>query len=402
VRSTSGSSGLRAKVEAVRYLMVAAALVAAYYSIVLARADYLFGLDTPNSVSAAVRLVPSNFAYVVRLAAWEPDERQTLLRRAVDLNPFDYESLIQLGLLSEMQDGDPTAAERYYLRASQVDHMFLPGWTLTNFYFRRQNQSEFFRWARQTLLITPYASDAIFTQMWLLSQDAGQLDALIPDRPKALLQYASFLANSGHFEGVARSVRRLQAAIGKADPRAWGRDDLIATATDQILTRGDTYDALRVWRVLKDGGWIQQSVPDAEHPLTNGDFRLPLFRHGFDWAPLTNSGVRVNQSAHGGMQISLNGDQPEHCVLLQQYIAAQPDTAYLLKWKATSSSAVAGLAWHLRNQSSGDLLASEPNWKVRITSSPQPLALSLEYTRPAGQVRSSGSVSLDWVTMIRR
>jgi hypothetical protein len=401
VRGTSGSFGLRAKVEIVRYLLVAAALVAAFYCIVLAWAGYLFGLDTPNSVSSAVRLVPKNAAYVTRLAAWDRDERQNLLQRAVDLNPFDSESLIRLGLLSEMKDSDPTMAENYYLRAAEVDHMFLPRWTLSNFYFRRQNQSEFFRWARQTLLITPYASDAIFTQMWLLSHDANRLDSVIPDRPKAVLQYASFLANTDHFESIARNVRRLQMDIGKADPRAWGRDDLIAGAMDRMLAQGDTKDALQVWRVLRDGGWIRQSVPDATHPLTNGDFRLPVFRHGFDWVSVSNSGVRIVQGAQSGMRITLNGDQPEHCILLQQYILMQIDTSYILKWQAKFSGGMAGLAWHVRNQTSGDLSASESNWQLRVPNSSQPVLLSLEYIRPPGQVRSAGAVSLDWVDMVQ-
>src|SRR5207302_7605452 len=105
-------------------------------------------------------------------------------RRAVQLNPWDYQSWIQLGLLAEMQQGNAEEAERDYLRAVEADHMFLPRWTLTNFYFRQRKASDFFHWANTALQITPYSSDPIFSQMWLVSQDPSRIAAAIPDRPR--------------------------------------------------------------------------------------------------------------------------------------------------------------------------------------------------------------------------
>src|ERR1700722_14002563 len=89
-----------------RYLLIAGAIAGAYYSAILARATYLFSLDTAASIPAAVQLVPYKSEYVARWAAWDKDDRIPLLKRAVQLNPFDYESLIQLGLFSEINEGD--------------------------------------------------------------------------------------------------------------------------------------------------------------------------------------------------------------------------------------------------------------------------------------------------------
>ncbi|HMJ60202.1 MAG TPA: hypothetical protein VK493_00505, partial [Bryobacteraceae bacterium] len=178
-----------------RYVMIAAAVAAAFYSLILARAAHLFALDTVASVPAAVTLVPYHATYTARLAAWRPLERDELLHRAVELNPWDYRSWIQLGLATEMQNGDAKGAERDYLRAAEVDHMFLPRWTLTNFYFRQRQPGDFFHWANAALQITPYSSDPIFSQMWLVSQDAGRIATAIPDRARVLLQYAWFLSN---------------------------------------------------------------------------------------------------------------------------------------------------------------------------------------------------------------
>ncbi len=121
--------------------------------------------------------------YVAKLAEWQPDKKAALLERAVHLDPFDARSWIQLGLTAEMQQHDISAAELYYLRAAHVNHMFLPKWTLTNFYFRQQREPEFFHWAKATLEITPYSPDPVFTQMWLISQNADQIANAIPRQP---------------------------------------------------------------------------------------------------------------------------------------------------------------------------------------------------------------------------
>ena len=156
----------------------------------------------------------------------------------MELNPWDFQSWIQLGLAIEMQHNDPARAELAYLRAAAVDHMFLPKWTLTNFYFRQRRPSDFFHWAHATLQITPYSSDPIFAQMWLVSQDASRIAAAIPDRAGVLLQYAWFISNARQFAAIPPVIQRLVARVENVDARLWGRDDLVASIEDQILREG--------------------------------------------------------------------------------------------------------------------------------------------------------------------
>jgi hypothetical protein len=396
-----------------RYLTIVAAIAAAFYCLILARAAHLFALDTRASVPAAVELVPYDGAYTARLAAWRPAGRNRLLRRAVELNPWDFQSWIQLGLATEMQGNDAEEAEREYLRAAAVNHMFLPKWTLINFYFRQRRPSEFFHWANAALRITPYSSDPIFAQMWLVSQDPARIAAAIPDRPRVLLQYAWFLSNVRQFSAIPPTIQRLIARVGSAgpnaDPRLWGRDDLVASIEDQILREGDRRDGLAVWTSLKDGGWIGQGIPDVRHPLTNGDFRIPFFRHGFDWAPMDSTAARLEQLRDmGRVRISLSGDQPDHCVLLRQYVPLAAASVYSLAWRASApdEGAHRGLAWHLRAMPSGagedlisgDLLDSSGAWQFRAPASDVAM-LSLEYSRPEGQVRAAGTVTLEAVSL---
>lgn len=394
-----------------RYLTIAAAIAAAFYSLILARAAQLFALDTAASVPAAVKLVPYHAAYVARLAAWRPEERDTLLRRAVQLNPWDSQSWIQLGLVTEMQQSDAQGGERDYLRAAAMNHMFLPRWTLANFYFRQHRPSDFFRWANAALQITPYSSDPVFAQMWLVSQDAHRIAAAIPDRPRVLLQYAWFLSNARQFAAIPPILQRLVTRAGSAYPGMWGRDDLVASIEDQILNAGDRRDALAIWTSLKDGAWIPHGIPSVAHPLTNGDFRFPFFRHGFDWAPIDSAGARVEQFRDArAVRISLSGEQRDRCVLLRQYVPIEPRGVYGLAWRTTKQDADlgSGLAWHVRAMPpqsgddlvSGNLLGAEGAWRFRAPSSDAAL-LSLEYSRPVGRVRANGTITLQSVSLDR-
>lgn len=380
-------------VAATRAAFCIASLVAAWYSAVWARAAYFFGQGTEHGVSEAVRLVPGNAVYVAGLAAWDSTRKTTLLTRAVQLNPFDSEAYIQLGLHAELQNQDPQTAERFYLEAENRDRTFVPKWTLTNFYFRRQNTPEFLRWAKETLEITPYSPDPVFTQMWLLNVDASVNERAIPDRPPILLGYASFLSSNNHPNAIPAIVNRL-AAISKT-----GRDDVIAPIEDRLLAENRLEPALEIWRTLNQAGWIQSGLPSGAHPLVNGDFVTPIFNHGFDWMLNPTPGVAFEQRT-GTLSIALNGTQPDECSLLQQYIVLQPNESYKLNWSATSSNIdlPSGLTWQIGAQNSRDLL-NRANQTWNFVVGQKLMRLTLQYKRSEGRTRTSGRFELRSVSM---
>lgn len=396
-----------------RYLLIACALAAAIYSFVLARASWLFRQDTAISVPAAVELVPFDSTYITRLAAWRPTETITLLQQAVQLNPFDSESWIQLGFASEFKQHDRASAERYYLKAAEVNKMFLPKWTLTNFYFRQDQPAEFFHWASETLAITPYTPEPVFVQMWLIDQDADKIARNIPDRPRILLPYAWFLSNSHQYSSIALIVQRLIKAAGTTDPQAWGRDGLIATIEDRLIAQDQGDPALQIWASMVKGGWLHEDIPSAQHPLTNGNFPAPLFRHGFDWIPTETDGVRIEESpAEGLIRLQFSGNEPEHCVVLQQYMPMEAGRPYGFRWQSTSApgDTLSGLTWHLKpvgkaaelDLASSDLgLPRSGNWKVRAPQGSKLYLLTLEYARPLGHLRARGTFILKSVSVSR-
>jgi hypothetical protein len=389
-----------------RYLLIGGAAACACYSFVLARASWHFREDTATSVPAAVRLVPYNSDYLARLAAWREPEKSHLLHRAIELNPFDSQSLIQLGFLSEFQQHDNSTAERYYLRAFDVNKMFLPRWTLANFYFRQQRPQDFFHWARETLAITPYSPEPVFTQMWLMSQDQNRIAQALPDRARILLPYAWFLSNNHQFTGIPPIVYRLMIAVGKGNPQAWGRDDLLATIEDRLVADGDADLALDVWISMVRAGWIDKEIPSPVAPITNGRFRTPFYTHGFDWLPASVDGVQVEQLAQEGMvRLQFSGDEPEQFIVLQQYVPLEAGRTYTLKWRINSQlpDTLSGLTWHLRRvspppdpgQISGDLAsASSSEWQFRGPLGGGLCRLMLEYSRPLGHLRAKGDLTL--------
>jgi hypothetical protein len=262
------------------------------------------------------------------------------------------------------------------------------------------------------LKISPYSGDPVFTQMWLMSQDASRISAAIPDRPRTLIQYTWFLSNSKQFTAIPPIVQRLVRVVGDDDPRAWGRDDLIASSLDHVLASGDMRTGLQIWTTMRDGRWITQSVPDANHPLTNGDFHMPFYRHGFDWTSSESEGVHIQQfTDEPSIEIGLSGDEAEHCELLRQYVAVEPGFLYKLQWNADAQGIArgGGLAWHLRpadgngpNIESGDLLSTPQTWDFVATPNISGFVLSLEYNHAFGHARPNGQVTLRTVILNRQ
>lgn len=394
------------KLLILRYVLAGIALAGACLSGLLGVGSYLFHKGDRQSVEIAARLVPFNPTYLARLSSYEPDRRTELLKRAAALDPFSAQVWLQLGFDAEFHHLDFTGAEKYYLRAASVSHLFLPRWTLANFYFRRQNKPAFLQWAHAALEITPYTADPIFTEMWLLDSDHGRLDAELPDRPGILVQYLSFLMNARQFESVPLIIERLVSLVPAESAPAFGLHDVIGPELDGLIGAGYIAESLRAWRALSDRQWIPFSTPTPDRPLTNGDF-APIYGHGFDWSVVNNGGASSSQPRNSrGIDIELTGYQPESCELLHQWIPVAASRRYRMQWKAESNGLTnpAGLIWRIRAGSadlrSPDLLSNHASgWEFQAPSKTEIASMSLEFQRPLGYTKSSGSLRLESVTI---
>ena len=61
---------------------------------------------------------------------------------------LDANAWIGMGLEEELS-GNFQAAERYLLHAAAISREYVPRWTLANYYFRRENATRFWPWAKQ-------------------------------------------------------------------------------------------------------------------------------------------------------------------------------------------------------------------------------------------------------------
>lgn len=392
-----------------RYSLASVAILGASFSAILGVASFLFHRGDRHSVELAARLVPFNSEYLSRLSSYEPARRTELLKKAAADNPYSEQVWLQLGFDAEFYHRDYTAAERYYLKSAEVSHLFLPRWTLTNFYFRRQDGPAFLKWAHAALEITPYTADPIFTEMWLMDPDHGAVAADIPNRPTILEQYFDFLMSARQFAFVPSILKRLVASAPVSQARLYGLNNDIGPALDTLLGAGYASEATRIWSDLSAAHWISFPTPTPDHPLTNGNIG-PLFGHGFDWFLLNPAGVTLTYSegVHE-IAIDLSGDQPEQCQILLQWIPLGPSRGYHLQWKqdTTGLTEPIGLTWHIHTANfdlqSPDLLQEKSGgYEFQTPPGTSVAILTLEYRRPLGQTKAQGTLRLQGVSLQAR
>ena len=156
-------------------------IAASIWSIRVGAADYRMRQETVGSAHAAIALTPDQSECYARLA-WlasgsDPRTAKAALLHAVAVNPWDTRSRIELGLLAEAE-GDSTTSERYLLQAAETDHLFLPRWTLANYYFRRGDTAQFWRWAKEAADRVYGDAQPVFRLCGRVAEDGKLIDRL--------------------------------------------------------------------------------------------------------------------------------------------------------------------------------------------------------------------------------
>src|SRR5579864_5226014 len=223
-------------------LTILALLLASYWSCRLALADWLFRANTPASVARAVALDPGNAAYHAWLAEiQEHDGRDPTpeLETAARLNPSDSAVRIRLGLRAESQR-DFARAEKYLLEAAQIDKLFLPRWTLANYYVRVGDADKFWPWARQALEMGYGDLTPLFELCWRVSPEPD----IMPRQHSVLGQYLSFLLAHDHFEAAGPVAERFLDRAVPADTA------VLLNYCDRLIERQSITAAVTLWNKL--------------------------------------------------------------------------------------------------------------------------------------------------------
>lgn len=382
-----------------------------YWSARLAWADHLFRRDTEGAVKRAVELAPWNAEYHARLAAILEGSgeggAEEELRKAVAADPRLASGWVELGLRAETA-GDTAGAEALLLRAARADRTYSTEWTLANFYFRHEERDKFWNAARRALIIgdvRAYDPAPLFRLCWRLSRDPDTILArAIPDEGPVVARYLQFLVRENLAPAAEPVTERVVAMSGEDDLSA------VFEYCDRLIAAGDAERAIHAWNALcwRTLHGYRPLRPEAGVSLTNADFSAQPVEHGFDWRLPANDGVTVDR---GGMParlwITLDGNEPENCDLVEQVLAVAPGCKYRLRFRYQTDgiAAPSGLRWRVTDvagqgefQSDAADLASEQQTagtvRFRVPSGARLVRLTLAYRRTPGTVRIEGRISV--------
>src|SRR5258708_760604 len=309
-------------------LILAAAAAGCYWSVRLARADWLAARSTVAATAKSIELAPDNSAYLRHAAEIREAEglpAAGLRERAARINPLDSHNWIHIATRAEME-GRVAESERDLLRAYDVDRQFEPRWALANFYFRQGDRQRSLDWARRTLEFGGGDLTAVFQLCWTVSGNAGEiLDKAVPRRVEVLAQYLTFLDGGGHLD-EAGDVASVLLPLASSDQAP----TLMAHCV-RSLEAGNAHAAMAVWNGLIGRGLIagERLDPEAGRPSVDAGFQRELTGRGFEWGVQRVGGVAVERLRdRRGVRVVFSRHEPEHCTILGQWIALAPGGTY--------------------------------------------------------------------------
>jgi hypothetical protein len=332
------------------------------------------------------------------------------LDRALALNPRDTAAWIALGLQEEAA-GRRQKAEAALLHAAEIDHTYLPRWTLTNYYFRQDKLPDFWIWARRAAEMA-YDPGGLFQLCWRASSDARLIqDRVVPAEPGMRRAYLDFLVRTNRLD----AARPLAQQIGRtADASDLAR---LLEYCDAEIVRGHVNFALEVWNALAARSVVPYGAldPAAGVSMTNGAFAAQPLQRGFDWrvARVDGASLSVDTAAHE-MVVSLEGRQAEFCDFVEQYVPVLPGSKYRLhyRYRTRDLPTETGLGFILLDArtagefASGAAPASSGDWAERDLAFSTPsgcemIRILLRYRRAVGSVRAEGGAVFAGLTLER-
>ena len=331
----------------------------------------------------------------MRLSQLDRAHTSELLTSSLELNRYNSQADIELGLEYEAE-GDFDRAEKELLEAFEVDHTYLPRWSLANYYFRRDNMPAFWIWARSAAEMPPVYLGPLFELCWRASPDPATITReILNDNPGMLRQYMSFLLWWKQLGAVATIAPHL---VRTGDPQS---DRLLMlNVIDRLLAVNDTTSATALWHLLAAQGWI---VADSIAPNNPGFLREPL-PVGFDWALPEYPGLH-SWFGPSGLETSFEGNQPEDCTIAEQLVVLTPGTyAFSYGYRTSDIPPSTGIRWQILDVVSGKVMAESPDLSsdamtysgVSFTVPPgvSLLRLHLGYDRTLGTPRISGMLDV--------
>ena len=380
---------------ALRIAVAAACCVGIWSSLSFARAEYLFQLDTDQSIRSAIHLVPDGWPYYMRLAQFDRANARQLLESSLHLNPYHAQADIELGLQYEA-DGNLGEAEKHLLNAYSIDRTYLPRWSLANYYFRHDNMPAFWTWARSAAAMPADDIGALLELCWRAAPNPQIISGeILNEKPEFLRQYLGFLIASNQPRASANVAPHLiKAGDAKSDL------PILLSVVNRLIAADDPADSVALWHLLAERNWV---VADSTVPNNASFHRIPT-QSSFDWSLPEYPGLH-SWPGLTGLETEFSGSEPEDCIIAEQAVVLKPGNyAMVFHYHTSAIPPETGIRWQIfdpktqkviaesTDLSSDQVKKSQFNFSIPETSLS---VLRLNYRRTLGTVRISGTLNTE-------
>jgi tetratricopeptide (TPR) repeat protein len=412
------------------YLLAALACFATIIpSVISARADWLRSHATEVNITEAIRLDPLNAdGYAIKAEllerAGQLGDAELCWRKASQHNPGDAEAWVRRSLLAE-QRGAVSESERCLLQAAQVNRMWLPRWSLVNFYARHGRTQQLYEASRLALERASDDVGALFPILQEGGATPGFILNLIPKNRNVVSAWLLFLLKPPAQQvGLEQGALQLAALIPQTPPAWPGADaaiwpnrsypaieqerNLLLSVIDRLLDGARGVEAARLWNLIIDRHIVLGTRWTPAAPLMNSQFRFPTLNAGLDWRLKGVDTLLATES--GELVVRLDGHQPESMELLKQRTYIPSGAPYRLTVESQTEGFAGdhSLAWRILDPA-GRAIASLPmlpseHWSRASTNLASSLAgrivdVVLTCQRPLGSVRARGTLRLRLVSL---
>lgn len=400
-----------------RLIALAAAgilLSAVVWSVRLSRADQLRRRPNLASVTRSTELDPLNAQGFRAKALYEELaglEARGSWRAAVQRDPRNPRILIPAGVYAEFK-GDLIAAEEYFSTAERWNRLWLPRWTLANYYARRGDRTKVIDWIRSALARSYGETAAAFelARSQGLS-DAEIADKLLPSAPHAYAEFVLFLSRFPVDNEGASLLERVASRFVEMEleePASRRQPETIIAAIERLRGDGHARAALRLWNQACRSALVGSVAAAPGSPIVNGDFAHPFLGRGFDWRMTIPAGVQgFHHQGTGTVKFIFSGDQEGANELLAQPLVLSPGTSWRVSFDFRTRGIEprqAAFSWKLDSEplavvggfSSEDWATS--HFVIPAAGQDRSGRLTLVLAQPVGAVRPEGEL---WLRNIR-
>jgi tetratricopeptide (TPR) repeat protein len=346
---------------------------------------------TVENLELAAKLDPNNSEYHLKLgrlyeysiADFHPQKALEHLRRAAELNPYDPDPWLEMGLAMQLQ-GKFTEAEMLLRRAdSLAPNIPAYQWRLANFFLLPGNIDEAFRHFRVVLAGTREYDQIVFRTAWKGTDNAEKiLNELIPPSIPTEIDYLYYLLFQERFTEAQAVWKRIASSSEKFNPKQ------IAGYIDALIRNRRPEEAYQIWLDLGRKGLLRIPIQGTGGNLVrNGDFEGELINMGFDWHITPIEGVYAGldtttyHSPSHALRVQFSGKQNVDYMWVGQYVKVAP-----------------GRSYHLQAFLKTEGITTDSGLRLEVVDVYNPLALDLATENMTGSSDGWTSVGLDFKT----